>query len=466
MVTKRRGTKLFRLLALAAVVGGVAYLAIAAGRASNDAPVSFRLAKLDRGPVEETVTATGALGAVVTVQVGSQVSGTILKLGADFNSRVTEGQVIAQLDPTRFRANVEQAEAALKSAQAAAARAKVNVKQAKLELDRANELSGKQVIGFAELDAARTRHDQAAAEVAASEAQVAQARAAVGVARVDLERTTIRAPISGTVLQRAVDVGQTVAASLQAPTLFTIAQDLSQMEVRAAVDEADVGKLKEGQEARFAVDAYPGQEFQATIFQIRSQPNIQQNVVTYDAILRVANPDGKLRPGMTATVRVVSQRREGVLRVPNAALRFKPAADLIEASSEGLAAAGPSGGRSGDGRSGAAPGQPPAHQGPMAKKGAAGGGGPGAGRMGGGPGGGDGGDGRGVAGRSSARVYRPNGSKIVVMSFKPGIADDQFTEVLAGALAEGQDVIIDAAGGAQRGAPSANPMRGRGPRFF
>jgi len=169
-------------------------------------------------------------------------------------------------------------------------------------------------------------YDQALADEAQAVAMIAQARASVGAARVDLERTTIRAPIAGTVLQRSVDVGQTVAASLQAPVLFTIAQDLARMEVHAAIDEADVGKLREGQEATFTVDAYPGEAFRATIFQIRSQPNVQQNVVTYDAVVRFDNPDSKLRPGMTATVRVVSLRREDVLRVPNAALRFKPSA--------------------------------------------------------------------------------------------------------------------------------------------
>ena len=168
---------------------------------------------------------------------------------------------------------------------------------------------------------------------------MAQARAQVGIARVDLERTTIRSPIAGTVLQRAVDVGQTVAASLSAPTIFTIAQDLSKMEVRAAIDEADVGKLREGLEARFTVDAHPGREFVATIFQIRSNPNVTQNVVTYDAILRVDNPDGKLRPGMTASVRIVTEKRENVLRVPNAALRFKPPAEIVLAQTAGHAAA-------------------------------------------------------------------------------------------------------------------------------
>src|SRR5450432_2379490 len=344
--SKRRST--FTILAVVALLAGGGVWAWR--RASMTVPVTFRTARVDRGAVEATVTATGALNAVVTVQVGSQVSGAIAKLGADFNSQVKEGQIIAQIDPTRFKANLAQAEATLKSAEAALVRADVTQREAKIELDRAKPLADKGVIGAADLDAARSKFDQAVADRASAEAQVGQSRASVGVARVDFEHTTIRAPISGTVLSRSVDVGQTVAASLQAPVLFTIAQDLSRMEVHAAVDEADVGKLHEGQEATFTVDAYPGETFPGTIFQIRSQPTVTQNVVTYDAVLRVGNKDGRLRPGMTASVRAVSQRHEGVLRIPNSALRFRPTSDLLEASSDvprppgGAGGSGPGGG--------------------------------------------------------------------------------------------------------------------------
>src|SRR5215471_14383230 len=299
-------------VSLASVLLGV--LLIGGGywawRAARSSPtVSFRTVRLDKGTVESTVTATGSLNAVVTVQVGSQVSGTIAKLGADFNSQVKEGQVVAQIDATRFKANLAQAEANLAQAQAALLHSEVAEKQARIELDRTEEVAKQKLVGAADLDAARSKYGSSQADRAAAEAQIGQSRAAVGMARFDYEHTTIRAPISGTVLQRSVDVGQTVAASLQAPVLFTIAQDLSRMEVHAAVDEADVGKLHEGQEATFTVDAYPGQTFSAQIFQIRSQPTVAQNVVTYDAVLRVDNPDGKLRPGMTATVRAISQRR-------------------------------------------------------------------------------------------------------------------------------------------------------------
>jgi HlyD family secretion protein len=407
-------------------------------RANSSTPVTFRTVRVDRGSVEATVTATGALNAVVTVQVGSQVSGIIQKLGADFNSQVKEGQVIAQIDPTRFKANLAQAEAALKSAEAALVRADVNVRQAKIELDRTKPLADKGVIGVAELDAARSKYDQAVAERAAAAAQVGQSRASVGVARVDLEHTTIRAPISGTVLQRSVDVGQTVAASLQAPVLFTIAQDLSRMEVHAAIDEADVGKLRESQEATFTVDAYPGETFKGTIFQIRSQPTVTQNVVTYDAILRVDNKDGKLRPGMTASVRAVSQRHEGVLRIPNSALRFRPGTDLIEKGQGGA------GGGGGEGQALAArPGRPGGGEG---KPGGGGEGKPGGGRW--------------------AKAYEARGEKVAAVRFRPGIADDEYTEILAGNLHEGDEVVIEATGGNLPAAPTPGGNRSRGPRFY
>lgn len=435
------------VLVVGAVLAGAGW---AIRRGTADPPVSFKTVRLDRGTIEQSVTATGSVSAVVTVQVGSQVSGVIAKLGADFNSRVTEGQIIAQIDPTRFKATLAQAEASLKAALAAESRAEVAVRQAKLDRERAETLVNRQVLGVAELDAARTRYDSARADQAEQAAKVAQARASIGAARVDLERTTIRAPIAGLVLQRAVDVGQTVAASLQAPVLFTIAQDLAHMEVHAAIDEADVGKIREGQEATFTVDAYPGETFRAQIFQIRSQPNVQQNVVTYDAVVRFDNPEDKLRPGMTATVRVVSMRKEDVLRVPNSALRFKPAPELV-AATPGAARPEPAGGGApGDGGV-RAPGGPAA--GPRAGMG---------------PGGGEGRAGRG--GRSRTRLFRPAGERVLPVPFKAGISDDEFTEIVGGELAEGDEVVIDVAGGAPR-SPSSTPgspsgAGRRAPRMF
>jgi HlyD family secretion protein len=439
--SKRRSTiTVIGVCVLVAAFGAVLWK-----RANTAAPVTFRTARVDRGSVEATVTATGAINAVVTVQVGSLVSGTISKLGADFNSEVKQGQVIAQIDPTRFKAAVAQAEAALKSAEASLVHADVAMREAKIELDRAKPLFDQKVIGGADWDAARAKYDQAVADRGSADAQVAQARASLGVAKVDLEHTTITAPIAGTVLQRSVDIGQTVAASLQAPVLFTIAQDLSRMEVHAAVDEADVGKLHEGQEATFTVDAYPGETFPGTIFQIRSQPTVTQNVVTYDAVLRVDNKNGKLRPGMTASVRAVAQKHEGVLRVPNSALRFRPTADLlVERPADGQK--GPGGGGNGGAPGGGPSGAP---RGPRA-----GGGGP---------------DGKG--GGRWAKAYTPAGQKVNTVRFRPGIADDEFTEVVAGGLKEGDEVVVEVTGGAQGagpsgGLPGSSGQRSRGPRMF
>ncbi len=462
-MSRKVGRALKSILVIGAIGGGVAYFALR--KSAADLPITFKVVKLDKGSVTQSVTATGQLSAVITVMVGSQVSGIIMKLGADFNSIVKAGQIVAQIDPTRFKANLQQSRASLKNAEASAARAKVNNDSAKREFDRGKALQEKNVIGAQEIDELRSRYELSKVEVMAAEAQVAQAHASVGMAQVDLARTTITSPIDGVVLQRAVDVGQTVAASMQAPTLFTIAQDLAKMEVRAAIDEADVGKLKEGQEARFSVDAHPGREFVATIFQIRSNPNVAQNVVTYDAILRVNNEDGKLRPGMTASVRIVTEKRDDVLRVPNAALRFKPPAEIILASP---APGGPGGfgGPRGDG------GIPPEWAARMAQAGGPGAGGPGGGALGGGRRGGD-------FARTMTRVYKPQGEKVITIGFRPGIADDEFTEVLGSRmLKEGDEIVLEASGGAMQSAPrpagGAAPggMRpggggtARGPRFF
>jgi HlyD family secretion protein len=506
-MTRNRQRFLKAAVLLVVVGAGVGYFALRHSASSTD--VTFKVAAVDRGTIEQTVTATGQLSAVVTVLVGSQVSGIIQKLGADFNSQVKEGQIIAQIEPTRIKANLEQARAQLKSAQASSAKAKVNHAAAKRDYERARALADQKVIGEAELDDLKARFDLTEVELLSADAQVSQARAQVGMAQIDLERTTIRSPIDGTVLQRAVDVGQTVAASLSAPTLFTIAQDLAKMEVRAAVDEADVGKLREGLEARFTVDAHPGREFVATIHQIRSNPNVAQNVVTYDAILRVDNPDGRLRPGMTASVRIVTEKREDVLRIPNVALRFKPPPEIVLASQtppfpgggrlgRGDGGAPPEGGgrrwgdgeggpmARGEGRLGGGEGRMGAGDGAGRGEGAMGrqGRGDGQGRRGGGGGfgaggggwrRGEGGGGAGAGGpggpRLASRVYKAEGSKVVAVPFRPGISDEQYTEVLRGTLKEGDQLVTEATGPGlqQPAARPANPMMGgrnRGPRFF
>jgi HlyD family secretion protein len=312
----------------------------------------FRTAKVQRGEISTTVTATGTINPVITVLVGSQVSGTIKALYADFNSRVKEGQIIAQIDPAIFEAQVEQAkanvlnaqanvlnaQANLKSAQANLEKAEVTVSDAKRTLDRNQPLVERKVIAQSAFDTAQTNYDSAVAQqeaakaqlesaksqVESARAQVEQTKAALKLAETNLRYTTIRSPVHGVVISRNVDVGQTVAASLQAPTLFTIAKDLTQMQVDSNISEADVGRVAVGQEATFTVDAYPERTFRGKVSEIRNAPTTIQNVVTYDVVIQVDNKELKLKPGMTANVSVLVAHKEGVLKIPNAALRFRP----------------------------------------------------------------------------------------------------------------------------------------------
>jgi HlyD family secretion protein len=315
--------------------------------------VRYRLAKVERGPMAAVVVASGTLNAVTTVQVGSQISGQVKEIYADFNTAVKKGQVIARIDPATYELRVNQARADLDAAQSAVAvarsglaaqqaevgRVKITLADAERDLERKKLLVDKKFISGAELDKARvvldtTRQQLKAvqAQIQVNEAQVNSALAAVKQresllrqAHVDLDRTIIRAPVDGTVILRNVDAGQTVAASLQAPVLFTIAQDLRDMQVEAAIDEADVGRLRVGLPASFAVDAFPRRSFAGEIRQIRKSPQNVQNVVSYTVVISAQNPDMALLPGMTANVRIVVEERANALKVPNAALRWRPA---------------------------------------------------------------------------------------------------------------------------------------------
>jgi HlyD family secretion protein len=331
-IYKRRRTWLFA----AAIV--VMALVIAAPLIRRGDHIQYLGAKVEQGPIREVVESTGIVNAVVNVQVGSQVSGTIARLNADFNSRVHKGEVIALIDPQLFQGALLQATSDLENARANVVAAKANLKKAgaaqiqtKADFDRARELAEKSVGSQQTLDQAKANYDSAkaavdaaAASVAQAHAQVSQKEAAVAVARTNLNYTVIRSPIDGTVVARNVDVGQTVAASLQAPTIFTIAQDLAKMRVYAKVDESDVGQIRTGQPVTFKVDAFPKELFKGTVSQVRMNPTTVQNVVTYDAIIEFANPELKLFPGMTAYVTIPVATVENVVRLPNAALRFKP----------------------------------------------------------------------------------------------------------------------------------------------
>jgi HlyD family secretion protein len=349
------------ILAIIAVVGagaGAYYMRRGGGELQvNSSPIT-------RGEIIDTVGSTGTLQAVTTVQVGSQVSGNISWLGADFNSIVKKGQVIARLDPSLFQAQVDQANANLIKAQADVVRSQADVDRSKVALvdanqkyARARELNEKKLVTQADLDSAKVAVDSAQSAVQSSQASfnssqavVTQSRANLNQAQLNLDHCTITAPIDGIVIQRSVDVGQTVAASMQAPTLFIIAADLTKMQVNANIDEADVGRIRPNQTVTFRVDAYPAEEFQGSVSQIRLQPVVVQNVTTYATIINVPNSELKLKPGMTANLRVQIARRPDVLRIANAALRFRPTNEMFSALNQPVPQEMLGGGRGGRGR--------------------------------------------------------------------------------------------------------------------
>ena len=347
-MTRGRSGKLkwaLALTALALMLGGGAWYWMAR---DGDAP-EYQTALVSRGELIQAVTATGQLNPVVNVQVGSQISGMIQKLFVDFNSRVKAGQVIAQIDSATYRAALQQAEGERANARAA-------LELARVKAARAAELRTKDLIPQADDDQARADLHQAEATVAIREASVQKAR-------VDVDRCTIYAPIDGIVISRSVDVGQTVAASLSAPTLFVIANDLANMQINANVAEADIGGIAAGQDVDFTVDAFPAQTFHGTVAQVRNAPVTVQNVVTYDTIIAVANPELKLKPGMTANVSIIVARREGALKIPNASLRFRPP-DATENGQQANSTPseqrqGPGGARSNGGSAGRTAGERP-----------------------------------------------------------------------------------------------------------
>lgn len=347
-------------------IGGAGYFGYANFYKNKESAVKFKTVKVERGNISAFVTANGTVNPVTTVLVGSQISGMIKKLYADYNTQVKKGQLIAEIDPDIFQAQVSQAKAKLENAKAAylnvqadilnaqanieankasVIKAQVALEDARKNLQRASELFSRNLIAASDRDAAQTAYDSAAAQLEAAlaqkkaaeaqleaskarlesaRAQIKQAEAELELAQVNLNHTRITAPVNGIVISRNVDVGQTVAASLQAPTLFTIAQDLTEMQVETNVSEADIGRVHIGQPATFTVDAFPQMTFQGKVTEIRNAPQTIQNVVTYNVIVQVKNPALQLRPGMTANVSILVAHREKVLKIPNAALRFRP----------------------------------------------------------------------------------------------------------------------------------------------
>lgn len=310
-----------------AVVGVVVLAAVAVYvlMQKNKVDQKFRTEKVTRGDITEAVTATGTVNAVTTVLVGTQVSGTVRAIHADFNSPVRKGQLIAEIDPATFEAQVEQARANVLSARANLAKAEATQNDADRSLKRNRDLFSRGYIAKSDMDTAETNFETSRAGVGAAKAQVSQTEAALKIAETNMRYTKIVSPVDGVVISRNVDAGQTVAASFQTPTLFTIAQDLTKMQIDSNVAEADIGKVIVGQSVEFSVDAYPDSPFRGQVSEIRNAPINVQNVVTYDVVVKVDNPEKKLKPGMTANVSIVVQSKKDVLRVPNAALRFRPA---------------------------------------------------------------------------------------------------------------------------------------------
>ena len=422
------------------------------------ASIPYETATADRGPIVARITATGVLSALVTVQVGAQVSGRIVQLLVDFNSPVKKGQLVAKLDPVLYEAGVDQARANWVAAKAQVEKSEVQELDAKRQYDRTVELKKKDLMSQADLDTAEATWRAAVAQTGTAKGQLEQARANLKQAEESLAYTSIFSPIDGVVISRSVDVGQTVAASLQAPTLFTIAEDLRRMQVDTSVAEADVGKLHDGMEATFLVDAYPNERFTGRIRQIRNAPQTVQNVVTYDAVIDVANPDLKLKPGMTANVTVVYAERQDVLRVPNAALRFHPSAEMLASlgggRGPGRGPGAPAGAAAGGGGSGGGPGG-----------GGAGGRG-GAGRAAFGAGGGAGPSGGGTGGarvpsaaESQKTVWVLREGRPMALRIGGGVSDGTLTEVTEGSLQPGDQVITGISGAPAPGTAGGPPRR-------
>ena len=307
----------------------VAAIAIAAGawfwsQRTAGEEAAWRTTEVQRGDIRVAISATGTLSAISTVIVGSQISGQVTDVLVDFNDQVERGQVIARIDPSTYQAQIEQGSAQVESARAALRQAEAALLNAGLDLQRKSELGERQLVARSDIDLARAARDQAQAQVNAAQAQIAQQTASTRATRINLERTVIRSPVDGVVLTRTIEPGQTVAASLQAPELFTIAEDLSKMKIELAVDEADIGQVKAGQGVSFTADAFADRQFRGTVEQVRLSATNTNNVVTYPVVVTVDNSDGTLLPGLTVNAEIEVSRRDGVLKVSNAALRYKP----------------------------------------------------------------------------------------------------------------------------------------------
>ena len=422
------------------IIAGTGYYFV---KNDNDDKIEYRTEKVSRGDIQVAVTATGTLNAVTTVQVGSQVSGTIAKINVDFNDKVRKGQVVALIDPTFLEASVRDAEASLQ-------RAVAQYSESKRSYERAKTLLDKNLASQSDYDAALSQYES-------NDATRKQAEAQLERAKINLRYATIKSPIDGVVISRAIDAGQTVAASFSAPTLFTIANDLTKMQVQASVDEADIGKVQTGQEVTFTVDAYPEQTFRGKVRQVRLSPVIEQNVVNYTVIIDVPNDDLKLMPGMTATVTILVNKKEAVLKVPTLALRFNPPQDQIETGTDSTQRS--SGNDSASSERRRAFREQFMSGGPMAGQNFGGGFNPEAFRQ-------------RMASRSFSRLWIVNERKKLEPVFiRTGISDGTFTEIVRGRIKEGDEIVVGTNGQKQTAQQQTSPFGAQqrgpgGPRRF
>ena len=410
------------------VIIGIVVLVVAAGivfgftyfNRNNNTGLQYEKSTIDKGTVTALVDTTGTLNPVIIVDIGSQVSGKIETIYVDFNSQVKAGQILSELEQLTFKTKVQQNEANYLSSEAAVEKSKVSQENSKKKYERAKSLFEKDLISFEELESAEVLYLSAKADLQSSEARLEQAKAQLDTSKVDLTYTIIKSPIDGVVISRNVNAGQTVAASFQAPVLFQVANDLTKMQVECSVDEADIGRVKEGQTAQFTVDAFPDENFTGVVKQVRYSPEVIQNVVTYTTIVDVENPDIKLRPGMTATISIVVGEAKNALRVPNSALRFQPPPEVLQALFEEMRREM----QAKRGQNSQADGQSEkrGHQVNFQM-------GQGSGRM-------------GSRMRDRARVWvQDENGKLNMVSIRTGVTDNAFTEITGGDLQEGMEVI-------------------------
>jgi HlyD family secretion protein len=454
--------KIIWIIVVLVIVAG-AILGLTVFRNGKNGEIKYKTETLARGDVEALVVTSGTLNPIEIVDVGAQVSGKIEKLYADFNSPVTKGQIVAELDQEPLKMKIDQNEANFKSRMASLERSKVSLSQAEKGYERAKALFAKALLSIEEIEASEAAYLGAKSDLISAEASLAQAKSTLDLSKVDLAYSVIRAPVDGVIITRKVNVGQTLQSNYAAPVLFQVATDLTKMKVECSVDESDIGKVKEGQKVRFTVEAYQNETFNGIVQQVRFSPETVQNVVTYTTIVNVENPEKKLLPGMTATVSIIVGEAKGVLRVSNAALRFTPnlsPEELVKMAQEMrdrmMAQRQAQGGQPGAAAPGAAtPGpagagaQPAGQGGQVAFN-----------RQGGMPGGGEGQAGR--ARQQAPRVWLLDKDGKLRMSFlRTGVSDTSYSEILRGELKEGDVVITGTETPATRAAanqPQMNQM--------